>query len=350
MIIDKSKINRILIRATNWVGDVVMTLPALEAVRECFPDSTITILARPWVIPLFEAHPMIDEVIPMNREKVPLAGMKEIMKTSLMIRQKKFDMAILFQNAFEAALIVFLAGIKIRIGYNTDHRAILLSRPVMMNHDLNNEHQTGYYLSILKYLGCNAEPKDPRLFVSDEDMEEARILLHDKGVRDGDIILGLSPGAIYGPAKRWPPDRFAQIGDLAIERWNAKIIILGSEREKDICDTVSDTMNHPAINLCGKTGLGQAMALINNCNLFLTNDSGLMHVAGALKIPLVAIFGSTNPKATGPSGPGSIIIKHDIECAPCLKPLCPTDFRCMLEISTEEVLNNLEILKKGISD
>lgn len=348
MVINKSKIDRILIRATNWVGDVVITLPALEAVRECFPESTISILARPWVIPLFEAHPMVDEVIPMKKEKGPLAGAKEIIKTSLMIRRKNFDMAVLFQNAFEAALIVFLAGIKIRIGYNTDHRAILLSQSVMMNYDLNNEHQTGYYLSILKALGCNAEPRAPKLFVSDKDMEEAHKLLNNEGVKDGDTLLGLSPGAIFGPAKRWPSDRFAQIGDWAIERWNARVVILGSEREKDICDTVSDIMKNPAINLCGKTDLGKAMALIKNCDLFLTNDSGLMHVAGALKIPLVAVFGSTNPKATGPGGPRSIIVKHNLECAPCLKPVCPTDFRCMLEISVEEVWNELENLKRNL--
>jgi heptosyltransferase-2 len=350
VIINKSKIDRILIRATNWVGDVVMTLPALEAVRDCFPDSPISILAKPWVIPLFEAHPMVDEVIPMKIEEGPLAGVKEIMKSSFTIRRKKFDMAILFQNAFEAALMVFLAGIKIRIGYNTDHRAILLSHPVMMNYDLIKEHQTGYYLSILKDFGCEAEPRDPRLFVSDNNMRKARKLLRDEGVKDGDLVVGLSPGAIFGPAKRWPPDRFAQIGDWAIERWNARIIILGSEREKDICDRVSETMNHPSINLCGKTGLGTAMALIKNCDLFLSNDSGLMHVAGALKIPLVAIFGSTNPKATGPGGSGSrsIIVRHDMECAPCLKPFCPKDFRCMLEIGTEEVWNNLENLKRNL--
>jgi heptosyltransferase-2 len=179
------------------------------------------------------------------------------------------------------------------------------------------------------------------------DMKEARTLLSNEGVKDGDILLGLSPGAIFGPAKRWPPDRFAQIGDWAIERWNAKILIFGSKQEKIICDTVSNTMNHTAINLCGKTDLGKAMALIKSCDLFLSNDSGLMHIAGALKTPLVAIFGSTNPKATGPVGSKSIIVRHDIKCAPCLKPVCPKEFHCMLEISAEEVWNELANLKNN---
>ncbi len=326
---------------------MVMTLPALEGLKECFPDSRLSILARPWVASLFEAHPAVDEVIVIKGEIGPLSNIREILKTSSIIRRKRFDMVILFQNAFEAALIAFLAGIKIRIGYNTDHRSFLLSHPVPLNFNLQNDHQTGYYLDLLKGFGCNPEKREPRLFVKAEDMLRAKEILQQEKIDDSDTILGLSPGAIFGPAKRWPAERFAQTADRAVENWNAKVVIFGSSKEKDICEEMLNRMNHPAVNMCGKTGLREAIALIKNCDFFLTNDSGLMHVAGALEVPLVAIFGSTNPKATGPAGKSSIVIKHDIKCSPCLKPVCPKDFRCMLEIGVDEVWECLEKLKKG---
>ena len=155
MTIDKSEINRILIRATNWVGDVVMTLPALETVRQCFPDSHISVLAKSWVIPLFESHPMVDEVIPLKNGKGPIAGLKGIIKTSRLIRSKGFDMAILFQNAFEAALIVYFGRIKKRVGFKTDHRGFLLTHPVSREDVSKGDHQVEYYLSILKASAVN---------------------------------------------------------------------------------------------------------------------------------------------------------------------------------------------------
>ena len=342
----KSEISRILIRATNWVGDVVMTLPALEAVRECFPNCTISVLAKPWVIPLFESHPMVNEVIPLNKRKDLLAGLLDTIKISQVIRRKGFDMAILFQNAFEAALIAYLSCIKKRVGFNTEHRGFLLSHPITKEYEKKGNHQVEYYLSILRNIGCKGESKDPVLFLSDEYKEKGLAILTNKGVQQQDILLGLSPGAIFGSAKRWPPDRFASIGDWAVGKWGAKLVILGSIKEIEICNEVSNRMKHPSINLSGKTDLGEAMGVINRCNLFISNDSGLMHVAAALKVPLVAVFGSTDPVATGPRGPASVIVQHRIDCAPCLKPDCHTDFRCMLDIKPEEVWDRLEALKE----
>lgn len=345
MTADRSEIKRILIRTTNWVGDVVMTLPALEALKNCFPESRISVLAKPWVAPLLEGHPLIDDIIILKDSKGTLYGLKEIIRVSRKLKQMNFDTAILFQNAFEAALITFLAGIKKRVGYDTDHRSLLLTDPVPMKFNLKKDHQVGYYLDILKYLGCDCGVTDPKLYISKKSKSQAGILLDEIGVKEEDIVLGISPGAIFGPAKRWPPDRFASIGDRACEEWGARIIIFGSSSEKEICDSVSSKMHNRPINLCGKTGLGEALGVIERCDLFLTNDSGLMHAAGALKVPLVAIFGSTNPHATGPKGSFSKIIWHEVECSPCLKQNCPTDFRCMLGIKPDEVWKTLNELK-----
>lgn len=346
--IDKSKIDRILIRATNWVGDVVMTLPALEAVRACFPQSKITVLAKPWVIPLFKSHPMVDEVLHLGKEKGLFTGLYEILRVIFLIRRQKFDLAILFQNAFEAAFIAYLADIKYIVGYKTDHRGFLLSHGLMIDNKVLNTHQVEYYLNLIRAIGCDAKSKDPELFVSKEYDESILSFLSEGGVAKDDFLLGLSPGAIYGPAKRWPPDRFAALADMTIERWGAKVIIFGSQAEKDICANVSGNMIHSSIDLSGKTELGEAMALIKRCNIFVSNDSGLMHIASALNVPLVAIFGSTDPLATGPKGSKIKIIRHQVNCSPCLQPKCPTDYRCMLSILPEDVWNEMSNLKEDM--
>jgi heptosyltransferase-2 len=343
--INRSEINRILIRATNWVGDVIMTLPALEAIRESFPKSTLIVLARPWVIPLFESHPMLDGVMTLGKGKTSFFGLTDILKASLQVRRQKFDLAVLFQNAFEAALIAYLGGIRYRVGYDTDHRRLLLSHAVIRDDIIMNAHQVEYYLSLIRAMGLNARSKDPELFVSKEQEEKALPLLSVNGVEQDDFLLGISPGAIYGPAKRWPPERFAAIGDMAVDRWGAKVMIFGSGQEKEICARVSTSMNHASIDLCGKTELGELMALIRRCNLFVSNDSGLMHMASALNVPLIAVFGSTDPVATGPRGPRSRIVRHQVDCAPCMIPECSRDFQCMLSIEPEDVWNELLTLK-----
>jgi heptosyltransferase-2 len=348
--INKSKVNRILIRATNWIGDVIMTLPALEAIRVSFPNSTLVVLARPWVIPLFKNHPMVDEVISLEKGRGPFSGLTAILNAALRIRRQRFDLAILFQNAFEAALIAYLGGIRYRVGYDTDQRRLLLSHPVIRGENIMHVHQVEYYLSLLRAIGCDAKIKDPELFVSSRQEEKVRPMLSGNGIGQKDFLLGLSPGATFGPAKRWPPERFANIGDMAVDRWGAKVMIFGSREEKEICAKVSIGMRHPSIDLCGRTELEELMALIKRCDLFISNDSGLMHMASSLKVPLVAIFGSTDPVATGPRGPKARVIRHQVDCAPCMKPECPKDFRCMLNIKPEDVweimLNLKNVMEK----
>ncbi|MFH1491002.1 MAG: lipopolysaccharide heptosyltransferase II [Pseudomonadota bacterium] len=344
--IDKSRVQRILVRSTNWVGDAVMTIPAIEAVRENFPSSTLVVLARPWVAPLLENHPAVDQVWPFRRGGGFTADLHEWFRVIAGIRRFGFDLAFLLQNAFEAAILAWLGGIETRIGYNTDGRGLLLSHPLSRTPDIRGGHQVEYYLSILRSVGLEAESRDPRAFVAQGDRERMDEFLVSKGVLREDFILGLSPGAIYGPAKRWPPERFAAIGDRAVERWGAKVLVLGSPREKEICSSVRRFMKHGSLDLCGMTTLGEAMALIQRCRLFLTNDSGLMHIGAALNVPLVAVFGSTDPTATGPRGEKARILRRETGCSPCLKPECPTDFHCMLDIEPDAVWKEMENVRE----
>ena len=197
-------------------------------------------------------------------------------------------------------------------------------------------------------MGWQAVSRDPSLYVDKKHLNDARCLMDSNGIKKDDFLLGLSPGAIFGEAKRWPSERFARIGDWAVERWGARVVIMGSEKEMDICRSLSGSMEKRPVNLCGRTSLGEAMGVINQCRFFVTNDSGLMHMAAALRVPTVAVFGSTDPVATGPRGPNCRIVKHDIECAPCLKPTCSRDFRCMLSIEPEEVWEAMEALREDL--
>ena len=331
--IKKGDIERILIRATNWVGDAIMTLPALEAVRENFPGGHITVLAKPWVAPLFENHPAVDRVMVFDKGTGSRAGFLAIFKTSRILRKERFDLAILFQNAFEAALLVFLGRVKLRVGYKTDGRSLLLTHGVSRTEKVLRIHQVGYYCAILRAMGWPAEERDPALHTGREVRDQAVGILKSNGVDPRDFIVGLSPGAVFGNAKRWPPNRFAEIGDRVVRRWGAKIVVFGSGGEREICDAVCETMRYGALNLCGKTTLKAVMGVMALCRFFVTNDSGLMHMASALGLPTVAVFGSTDHVATGPRGPKTRIVRRPVSCAPCLKQECPTDHRCMLRIS-----------------
>ena len=346
--IDKNKIHRILIRTTNWVGDLVMTTPAIEAVRMNFPESSLTVLARPWVAPLLENLPAVNQVLPLETGNGYFSRAVEIIKTARLLRKMKFDLAIIFQNAFEAALLSYLGGVRFRIGYNTDGRGFLLSHSVIRNEEILRVHQVEYYLSLLKAMGWEAESRDPRLFVAEKDRKAIHSLLSSKGIGQDHLLLGLSPGAVYGPAKRWPAERFAAVGDWAADRWGAKIVVMGSQGEMGICEAVGHSMKHDPVNLCGRTRLGEAMALIERCQFFVTNDSGLMHIGAALNVPMVALFGSTDPVATGPRSEMARIVQKPVECAPCLKPECPTDYRCMLGVEPGDVCRELQGLKDSL--
>lgn len=347
--IEKARIDRILIRATNWVGDAIMTLPALGAVRANFPGAHITVLAKPWVAPLFEHHPAVDRVLVFDKGNGFRSGFAETLKMSRVIRKERFDLAILFQNAFEAALLAFLGRVRLRVGYKTDGRGFMLTHGVSRTEDVLRIHQVGYYCAILRAMGWPAEERDPALHLGPEIRDQAAGVLKSHGIDLGDFIVGLSPGAVFGNAKRWPPGRFAEIGDRAVEKWGAKIVVFGSGGERPICDGVCGDMTHHALNLCGKTTLKAVMGVMERCGIFVTNDSGLMHMASALGLPTVAVFGSTDHVATGPRGLKTRIVRRAVSCAPCLKQECPTDHRCMLDITSETVWETMEELRRDVS-
>ena len=329
-------IERVLIRGTNWIGDVVMTLPAVAAIRRTWPRARISILAKPWVAEVYRLCPDVDEIIPFE-EPGRHAGMPGKWRLAGDLRKYRFDCAVLLQNAIEAAILTRLAGIPLRAGYNSDGRGALLTHSVRRTPEIRRVHQIDYYLAMVRAVGCVPADRDVRLSPGADYAVTAERLFVQYGLQPNRPLIGMAPGAAYGPAKKWFPERFAGVVDRLIDDTGSQAVLFGSPGDRSSTVAVAQSARHPLIDIAGKTNLKEAMAVIARCNLFLSNDSGLMHVAGALGIPTIAVFGSTNPAATSPVGEKSVVIHHDVECSPCLKPVCPTDFRCMEMIGVDEV-------------
>ncbi|MDL1967144.1 MAG: lipopolysaccharide heptosyltransferase II [Deltaproteobacteria bacterium] len=330
------QIKQILICSTNWVGDAIITTPAIRAVRKNFPEAKISLLAKPWVAPIFYNNPYIDNILiydAAGKHK----GLSGIPRLSKELRKKKFDLVILLQNAFKAAFIAFGAGIPNRLGYNTDARSLLLTHFIRLTPALKRAHQIDYYLGILKGASLKSDGRQLTLVVTDEERKHTEKILAKHGITEKDRLIGINPGAVFGSAKRWFPERYAALSVKLQKYSGARIAIFGGPGEKALGQYVSELMENHCVNFCGKTSLREAAALIERCQLFITNDSGLMHVAAALDTPQIAIFGSTDYVTTSPSSSKSQIIRVPVPCSPCLRPDCPVDHRCMKNITIDMV-------------
>ena len=343
--IDKKNIHRILIRSTNWIGDAIMSTPAVRSVRKNFPHAFISILAKPWVAPVFEASPYIDEVIIYdgNGHHKGFPGKLRLAKK---LRTFHFDAAILLQNAIEAAMIMFFAGIPVRIGFNTDGRTLLLTHSVRCTKEIKSRHQTQYYPEILTGTGLSTDGFGLDLFIDKKFQFQANDLLTKHRLNPDGRMIGINPGATYGTAKRWFPERFAELCNRIGNLDDFQFVIFGGPGDESLGEEIQRQITWPCISLCGQTSLQEAMALIQKCCLFITNDSGLMHVAAALDVPQIAIFGSTDPITTSPASPYSHMVRVPTPCSPCLKPDCPTDHRCMKAITVDMVADFADILLK----
>jgi len=339
----QSGVNKILVRGTNWIGDAILTLPALSSLRNTYPQARICILVKPWVADIFRLCPLVDEVIVYQSPGIHegIFGKRRLARE---LKAQGFDVAVLLQNAMEAAIIARLSGIPVRAGYNTDVRSCLLSHPVVRTKAIKKVHQSRYYLAMVQSLGCGPPDEGPFLKLHGEDEQNAAKVLQDLGIADDQLLIGMAPGAAYGPAKRWLPDRFGALAEKFREELGFTTILFGSAGDRETTRDVQRHSKYPLYDLAGITDLRTAVALMARCVLVISNDSGLMHVAGALNVPTIAIFGSTNPLTTAPMGTKNVIIYNKTNCSPCLRETCPTDFHCMESISTLSVYNQAKAI------
>jgi heptosyltransferase-2 len=332
----RASAKRVLVRAPNWIGDAVMCEPAVSALRRLFPEAELTLLAKPAVAELFAGHPAVPHVL-VYEDRGQHAGLTGKWRLAQALRRGRFDLAVLFQNAFEAALLAFLAGIPRRYGYATDGRRLLLSDPVPRPGAQAAAHQVDYYLGMLRPLGCEERAVPPRLTLLHGDEAAMAKRLAASGVTGAELLIGVNPGSTYGGAKRWLPERFAETADRLAGQFHAKVLIVGARGEEPLAQAIAGRMKAGTVVLSGKTSVRELMAAVKRCAVFITNDTGPMHVAAAFGVPVVAVFGPTDWRATAPFGTGHALVRQPVDCSPCLLRECPIDHRCMTRVTVDEV-------------
>jgi len=311
-----------------------MSLPALRALRERFPQAEISILAKPWVAELYGREPFCDRLIPYTA-----LSLAEKWAAARDLRGFGFDCAILFQNAFEAAAAAWGARIPERIGYARDGRSFLLTRAIAApKRGEIPRHERFYYLELLRRTGIiHGMPENDLIRLDGAAAAREAGVERFRELGLGDAVIGVSPGAAYGSAKRWLPERFAESADRVASETGASVAVFGSREERELCAKVTAAIRAPARNFAGETSLAEFIEMAAACRVYLTNDSGAMHIASALGVPTVAVFGATDETATGPTGPMARVVRENVECSPCLKRECPIDHRCMTRVDAARV-------------
>ncbi len=334
---------RILIRSSNWLGDAIMSVPAVRMIKNGRPDAHVTIAAPTKIVPVWKLIREVDAIIPLASNSL-LAAVRSIR------RQPAFDVAILFPNSLRAALEVWLSGVLRRVGFRGHTRSWLLNQ-IISESPLPGplEHQSARYLRIARSCGAlteqslekktpNVQSPAPNAQLADSDQLST--------INYQLLKLGLCPGAEYGPAKQWLPERFAQVAATVASQSPVRWILFGTKNDATTGEQIAKALGDLCVNRIGKTTLEQLIDELRDCRLLLTNDTGTMHLAALLSVPTVAIFGSTEPRLTGPLGDRHIILRHHVECSPCFLRECPIDFRCMKAVSVQEAVDAvLSILK-----
>lgn len=325
----------ILVRMPNWLGDAVMATPILADVRKRWPEAQITAMCQGAVAALLVGNPHIDEVFSFTR---PNSFLRKQAGRDLVerLRQGKYDLGILLPGSFSSAWWQWRGHVGRRVGFAKEWRSFLLTDAVALPKE--EEHLVKTYKRLLTPLGIPLSETEPELFVLDEEREAAIELLKQQGVPEGAKVVGINPGAAYGSAKCWPPERFRAVVEKLTS--DAYVVCFADEPGAQLVHDMCEGLGPKVINLAGNTSIRELIALIQQCNAFLTNDSGPMHIAAALGTPLVALFGSTNEIKTGPYGQGEVIHKH-VSCSPCYRRTCPIDFKCMKQIGVDEVYQTL---------
>jgi len=328
-----------------------MTVPALRALRRVLPKAKITLVVRPSAAGIFADIDFVDQLLIYDRRSA-LSIIPHVREW----RKRQFDLAVLFQNAFEAALIPFLAGVPIRLGYATESRQPLLTHPLALPDWRSSRHEVFYYLYLITALEqllfgastiCETTP-DPSLQISAARKAGAEELLRAYGVHTGEPVVALCPGSINSRAKRWPAEAYAALGDRLIDS-RRQVLLIGSADEADVTHEVTNRMRRKPTVLTGKTSLDQITAVLSLVDLVVTNDTGPAHIAAALGRPTLVIFGPTNPLTTRPFAPEAEILRHPPDCAPCMLRDCPIDHRCMTAITVDEVFEHSQALLKRAS-
>ena len=324
---------RIIVRVPNWIGDVIFSLPALESLRANYPGAEIWLAGAPWVRDLLAGDAWGERVLPLSRAK----GLGGLRAEARGLRERGFDLGLLLTNSFGSAALFALAKIPERWGYKRDGRGLLLTKGLRAEDIDPPLHMVGYYLRLLEGLGLRTVAPEIHLSVNAVERERARVDLEALGISSGRPLVVLNPGAAYGPAKRWPAARFAELGRLFQERRGAGIAVTGAAADAGLAAEIGAALAQKPADLTGKTTLRGLLGVMSRAAVVVTNDTGPMHMANALRVPVVGVFGPTDPRATAPFHPPAAVLKKDgVPCWPCFYRECPYGHQCMTAVTVDE--------------
>jgi heptosyltransferase II len=337
---------RVLVKEVNWLGDIVMSLPALHAVREAFPKARLSVLIKKELASFFEGAAWIDEIIPYGLRKGFFGGLSDRRRIIGELKKRRFDLAVLLPNSFDSAVWPVLARIPYRAGFARDARGLLLSHKTRPTREILEVHQVHYYLHMLREtIGLSGSPDKFVPDIGDAARKKMHAFLHARRKRPNGPLIAMAVAAAYGPAKEWQPESYAALIDLLAEKHGAECVLVGAPNERRKSDEVAARTKSGALVAAGETSVGEALAMLSLCDGFAGNDSGSMHVSGALGKPTVGIFGSTRADRTGPLGARTKILYKQIACSPCLARTCKFGhYDCLKQIRPEEVMHALEQL------
>ena len=329
---------RILVKEVNWLGDVVMSLPALRAIRRAWPRAHLAVLVKKELASFFDGARWLDEVIPYSVGR-GLSGFFDRRRIVGEIRSRRFDLGVLFPNSFESALWIAMAGIRRRAGFIADARGAMLTMKASPPPEALTGHQVNYWLAMVRATGvADGRADDFAIDVHGPSRERMREWLAANRKRPSRPVFAIAPAAAYGPAKEWPADSYGALIDLLTRRDDSEVVLVGAPSERAKCEEVAAASKAAAMIAAGHTNIGELIALLSLCDGFIGNDSGCMHLAGALGIPTVAIFGSTNPNRTGPLGPKTRVIYRKLDCSPCHARTCRFGhYNCLTQIEPAEL-------------
>ncbi len=336
----------ILIIRTDRVGDVILTTPMMAALRQNYPEARISVLVSVSTLELVEGNPHLNEILVDDRHGKH-QGFWGFFRLVRGIRQKNFDAAFVMHTKNRTNSLCFLAGIPHRIGYKNKKFGFLLTEPIADTRWQGLKHEVDYCLDVLKELGILSRESNLYLSVSRSAKEWAQRFLEQNQVKESDRLVAIHPGASC-ISKRWNPERFAEVANELFEKKGFKVILVGSKDNKDIIQKVKESFHHPVIDAIGQTTLGQLAGLFERCQLLISNDSGPVHMASALGVPVISIFGRNqaglSPIRWGPWGHSGLVLHKEVGCHQCLAHNCRINFRCLDEIKPKEVLEAVDAL------
>ncbi|MCA1641618.1 MAG: lipopolysaccharide heptosyltransferase II [Acidobacteria bacterium] len=342
------KIERVVVRGANWVGDAVMTVPALRELRRVLPRARVTLATRAWAKDIFDGADFIDELLVVEAAR----GVRPFVRQVRDWRARRFDLAVLLPNSMESALVAFAARVPSRVGYATESRGEFLTHALETPAWRGARHEVFYYLNIIAGLeraitgASGIEDREPRfaLEVSDARRAQALALLEGRGADTTRPLVAICPGSTNSRAKRWHADRYAALADRLIGEAGATVVLIGAREESDVTEEVLAKMRRRPVVLTGETTLAETTAILSVADLLVTNDTGPAHLASALGRPTLVIFGPTNPLTTRPFSSEAEIVRRPPDCAPCMLRDCPIDHRCMTAIEVDEVFARAVLL------